>query len=98
MLTLAFDLPEKKYSDQQQVEFYTQLLSRLESLPGVVSAAAVTPLPLSGNDYSISFQIEGRPVPKSEEPSADIEIVTPNYFHTLNIPLLRDGTSRTTMI
>jgi predicted permease len=99
VLTLAFDLPEKKYSDQQQVEFYTQLLSRLQSLPGVASAAAVAPLPLSGNDYSISFQIEGRPVPRSEEPSADIKIVTPNYFHTLNIPLLsgRDFTDHDDM-
>ena len=88
VLTLTFDLPEKKYSDQQQVEFYKQLLPRLQSLPGVASVTAVTPLPLSGNNYTISFQIEGRPVPRSEEPSADITIATPNYFHTLNIPLL----------
>ena len=56
-------------------------------LPGVVSAAAVTPLPMSGNNSMITFQIEGRPVPKAEEPSADIKIVTPDYFHTFNIPI-----------
>lgn len=88
VLTLTFDLPEKKYSEQQQVEFYTQLLPRLQSLPGVASAAAVEPLPLSGNDITISFQIEGRPVPRSEEPSAEIKVATPNYFHTMNIPVL----------
>jgi predicted permease len=59
----------------------------LQALPGVVSAAGIEPLPLSGNDFTISFQIEGRPVPPSEEPSVEIKIATPNYFHTMNIPL-----------
>jgi putative ABC transport system permease protein len=89
VLTLTFDLPETKYNDQQQMDFYTQLVSRVGNLPGVVSAGAVTPLPLSGNNAMITFQIEGRPVPKSEEPSADIEIATPGFFKTLNIPMLR---------
>lgn len=96
VLTLTFDLPEKKYSEQQQIDFYTQLLSRLQALPGVVSGTSIAPLPLSGNDYVISFEIEGRPVPRSERPAADIKIATPNYFRTLNISLLsgRDFTER----
>jgi len=89
VLTLTFDLPDAKYNDQQQMDFYTQLVSRAGNLPGVVSAGAVTPLPLSGNNAMITFQIEGRPVPKSEEPSADIEIATPGFFKTLNIPMLQ---------
>jgi len=88
VLTLTFDLPSNKYSDQQQTDFYSQLLPRLRALPGVSTAGAVTPLPLSGNNAMISFEIEGRPVPKSEEPSADIETATPEFFHTFNIPLL----------
>jgi len=88
VLTLTFDLPDKKYSDQQQIDFYTQLLERLRTLPGVTSAAAVTPLPMSGGNAIITFQIEGRPVARSEQPSADIKIATPRYFHTLNIPLI----------
>jgi putative ABC transport system permease protein len=95
VLTLTFDLPQKKYSDKQQIDFYTQLLERLQSVPGVASAAAVTPLPLGGDNAIITFQIEGHPVPRAEEPSADIKVVTPNYFHTFNIPLLsgRDFTA-----
>jgi len=98
VLTLTFDLPDKKYSEQQQIEFYTQLLPRLQTIPGVVSAAEVTPLPMSGNGAIITFQIEGRPVPRAEEPSADIKVATPNYFHTMNIPLLsgRDFTEHDT--
>ncbi len=86
VLTLTFDLPEKKYSEQQQVDFYRQLLTRAEALPGVVSTAAVTPLPLSGGNAIITFQIDGHPVPKSEEPSADIKVISPNYFRTFAIP------------
>jgi predicted permease len=89
ILTLTFDLPETKYNDQQQMDFYTQLVSRAGNLPGVVSAGAVTPLPLSGNNAMVTFQIEGRPVPKSEEPSADIEIASPGFFKTMNIPMFR---------
>ncbi|HWG48974.1 MAG TPA: ABC transporter permease [Candidatus Acidoferrales bacterium] len=96
VLTVNFDLPDKKYNEQQQIQFYTQLLPRLQALPGVSSVAAVTPLPLSGQGSIITFEIEGRPVPKSDEPSADIKIITPNYFHTFNIPIVsgRDFTER----
>jgi putative ABC transport system permease protein len=96
VLTLTFDLPDKKYSDQQQVEFYNQLLARAKSLPGVVSAAAVTPMPFSGNDAVITFQIEGHEVPRSEAPSADIKISTPGYFRTMGMPVIsgRDFSER----
>ncbi|HET6933619.1 MAG TPA: ABC transporter permease [Candidatus Angelobacter sp.] len=96
VMTLTFDLPEKKYSEAQQVDFYTRLLERLRTVPGVSSAAAVAPLPLSGNGAIVTFQIEGRPVPRADEPSADIKVATPNYFHTMNIPLFsgRDFTER----
>jgi putative ABC transport system permease protein len=96
VLTVNFDLPDKKYNEQQQIQFYTQLLPRLQALPGVSSVAAVTPLPLSGQGSIITFEIEGRAVAKADEPSADIKIITPNYFHTFNIPLIsgRDFTER----
>jgi putative ABC transport system permease protein len=96
VLTINFDLPDKKYNEKQQIDFYTQLLPRLQALPGIASVAAVTPLPLSGNGSIITFEIEGRPVPKSDEPSADIKIITPNYFHTLSVPIIagRDFTQR----
>jgi len=88
VLTLTFDLPDKKYSDQQQVEFYNQLLARLRSLPGVVSASGVTPMPFSGGNAVITFQIDGHPVPRAEAPSADIKVSTPGYFHTFGIPVI----------
>jgi predicted permease len=96
ILTFDFDLPDAKYDEAKQVQFYQDLLPRLQALPGVTAASGITPLPLSGNNYSISFQIEGRPVPKADEPSAAFRVASPGYFQTMGIPMLngRDFTPR----
>jgi putative ABC transport system permease protein len=88
VLTFSFDLPDAKYNQEQQIQFYKDLLPRLRALPGVTSAAGLTPLPLSGDVYVISFQMEGHPVPKSEEPSADLRFSSPELLRTLGIPLI----------
>jgi putative ABC transport system permease protein len=44
---------------------------------------------LSGDRFSISFQIDGRPVSPKDEPSADVFISEPGYFRTMGIPLIR---------
>jgi len=89
VLTFTLGLPEVKYSTDNQARFYRDLLERLRTLPGVRSASAVMPLPLSGDRFSISFETEGRPVPKGEEPSADFFAIEPDYFNTMGIPLLK---------
>ena len=87
VLTFNFDLPEAKYNSDQQVLFFDELLRRLQHLPGVQSAAAVAPLPLSNNNLVITFQIEGRRVPAADEPFADLRYASPGYFHTIGIPI-----------
>ena len=87
VLTFNFELPDAKYKDDKQ-QFYQDMMPRLQALPGVTAAAGITPLPLSGNNYSISFQIEGRPVAAADEPSAAFRLSTPGYFQTMGIPVL----------
>ena len=91
VLTERIILPETKYpKDAPVAAFYKQLLERVNALPGVVSAGAVTPLPLTGEGWQTSFYIEGRPIPKpGEVPNSDYHLISPDYFRTLNIPLLR---------
>jgi putative ABC transport system permease protein len=96
VMTASLDLPDAKYSDPKKAEFFRELIPLLNALPGVQSAAAVFPLPMSGDEIRTSFQIEGRPVAKSDEPHTSIRGVTPNYFGTMRISLLqgRDFTER----
>jgi putative ABC transport system permease protein len=46
-------------------------------------------LPLSGDRFSISFQIEGREVAPKDEPSADIFFTGVGYFRTMGIPIVK---------
>jgi putative ABC transport system permease protein len=91
VLTARVQLPEARYpKEYQQAAFYEKLIERVRALPGVVSAAAASDLPLGGGNNGPLY-IEGQPVPKdawSGPPVRRCE-VTPGYFRTLGIPLLR---------
>jgi putative ABC transport system permease protein len=89
LLTFSFSLPEPPYTAPQEVAFYDQLLERMRALPGVQSAAGVWPLPLGGNNVTVSFNIEERPSPPPSRPSARMALITPGYFRTAGIPLLK---------
>jgi putative ABC transport system permease protein len=89
VLTFNAVLPEIKYSYDKQSQFFADLKTRLESSPGVQSASSIFPLPLSGDRFSISFQIEGRPVEPKDEPSADFFTTGVGYFRTMGIPLIK---------
>ena len=89
LLTYWFNLPDAQYNPTQQVVFYDQLLDRMRALPGVQSAAGVWPLPLGGDNATVSFNIEERPEGPSNRPSARMAFATPGYFSTAGIPLLK---------
>jgi len=88
VLTASLHLPDNAYDRQEKIEFYNQLLARLTALPGVQSAAAGWPLPLSNSDIGISFQIEGHPTAPGDAPSEAMSIVTADFFRTMRIPIL----------
>ncbi len=89
VLTFSVGIPEQQFSDEQRMEIDHRILQGLAATPGVQSATAGFPLPLSGGNISMSFRIEGRPVPAGEEPDARMSYVEPNFLKTLGIPLLR---------
>jgi putative ABC transport system permease protein len=89
VLTFVVGLPSVNYPERKQAQFFKDLTTRLQAVPGVRSASSVMPLPLSGNRYGISFQIDGRPVAKGDEPSADFFAITDGYFKTMEIPMLQ---------
>ena len=93
VLTLDVSVPDAHYNNSLTLQSYwEEELARLRGLPGVTSVAVVTPLPLSGDDFSSSFSVEGRSVPDKDEPSAEVRAATPDYFRTMAIPLRQGRT------
>jgi putative ABC transport system permease protein len=87
------DLPGTRYGKpEQSAQFFRDLLPRLNALPGVVAASAVIPLPLSEDRIGTTFQIEGRPVPRSEEPVTEFRCIGLDYFRTMRIPVIAGRT------
>jgi putative ABC transport system permease protein len=75
----------------------TRLLERLQTVPGVRSVAGSVYPPLTGN-YPMLFTIAGRTVANADDLTADFFPVTPNFFATMKIPVMRgrDFTDRDT--
>jgi len=93
LLAVQVYLPQTKYKDAaSRMRFYKEALGRIDGLPGVRSAAAVSALPMYpvGIDFALPFTIEGKAAPTNgEEPRADIRIATPRYFETMKIPMVK---------
>ena len=91
LLTAQIGLPRAQYAKPEQwISFYRQTLERMNALPGAQEAAVAVPLPLSDSYINLAFAIEGRlPRSRSEAPTADFVAISPNYFHVMQVPLLR---------
>ena len=91
MLTLSLFLNRAHYPEPQQLlNFYSPLLDRVKTLPGVQSVAAISTLPLSGNNTDTSFSIEGRPQPPPDQrPVAWVSSVSTDYFRTMEMQLVK---------
>jgi predicted permease len=91
VLTMRLVLPDAKYKNlAAQRTFYASLFARLRVLPGVEAVGGNNLLPFGGGGGSRSMLIEGQPVPPgAPHPEEQLRFVTPGYFATLRIPLLR---------
>lgn len=89
LLTFEIGLSETRYNNAGEIAFSDRLLETLRAIPGVRAAATGMPLPLEGRQMSVSFDIEERPAAVPDWHPSDIAIVTPGYFGTMGIPLLR---------
>jgi putative ABC transport system permease protein len=91
ILTMRLALPEARYnSNEKIINFYAQLIERVEALPGVASAAIGQNVPFDNSEWDSSFHLTGTPPNKlGEEPSAEINMISPHYFKVLRTTLLR---------
>jgi putative ABC transport system permease protein len=72
----------------QKGAFYRDLEEKLQSLPGIEGAGAISELPLSGQLNDNPFQIEGRVYAKGHHDDADFRQVTPGLLTALRVPLV----------
>jgi putative ABC transport system permease protein len=91
LLTFSLPIPVERFTQPEQITaLYRQLLERIEALPGITSTAASTGAPVLGTNWGMAFSIAGQPpVDRSARPSAGFTMVTPEYFQTFGIPIVK---------
>jgi predicted permease len=92
VLAVEVLLPSSRYPSDQRGKrdnFVSGVTDRLSRLPGAASVAVTNFLPLTGFWGITDFTVEGQAVRPDNKPSADNRLVTPGYFSTMGISLLR---------
>jgi putative ABC transport system permease protein len=91
VLTMEVQLPGTRYDVERRRGFFREAVAALRALPGVGGAAASNSLAVIGELRGGSwFHRFGTPeVPVPERPFAAVRVVTPGYFRTLGIPVVR---------
>ncbi len=93
LLTYQISLPGTTYDQQARSSFFMQLLEKIRTLPGVLSASADVTPPFSGVGSATDFSIVGEaPQAIGEAHGTGVRVVQPDYFHTMGIPLLSGRT------
>jgi predicted permease len=89
VLTFELALPSTDYPGaEDRARFHTELLDRIEAIPGVQVAGAVSLLPLWGFGALDPLMVEGQPIDPDEiPPIVEMRAATPGYFRALGVPL-----------
>jgi putative ABC transport system permease protein len=90
-MSAFLSLPPTVYkTDEQQAAFFTAAEDQLNNSSGITSVAFADSLPFSNQGGSSSFNIKGKAVaPNDPGPHGNIHLISPGYFTTLGIPLVR---------
>lgn len=90
VVMMELTLPTARYArPEQQSAFFSRVLERVGSLPGVDAAGLVTDPPLSGAGRQSGLRIADQAPPPGElPPLTDIEVISPGYFQALGVPLI----------
>jgi predicted permease len=93
LLTMALALPDRKYpTPDARAAFYQRLDERLAAL-GTIRAGAIASNTPFGGGPALRLHVEGRPTPAGEQPPQVTRLViTPRYFDTIGLPLVRGRT------
>lgn len=91
ILTFYLPVPQGRFKEAESISpYYQQLLEKIESVPGIETATVTTGLPLRGTGLGRAFRIAGAPpVDPGSRQSAGFQMVTPGYFETFGIRVIK---------
>lgn len=90
LVAATLSLPEDRYeSGTTRLAFEREAVERIRALPGVEAAAIANLLPYADGNWSLPFELEGEPLPAEQAHAANFRQVTPGFFRTLGISVLR---------
>jgi predicted permease len=88
LIGFAVDPPMNGYRPERSLDFYRRLRESLDALPGVESSSlAVMPV-LTGDEWDSSMAVEGFQHKATEAPDPHMQFISPDYFKTMNLPIL----------
>ncbi len=90
--TFFLSVPDSRPKDPAQINiYYQQMIASIKAVPGVADAAVSVGVPLEGANFGMPFTIAGQPdlADPSQRPGAGFDMITPDYFKTYSIPVLR---------
>ena len=89
IVTMDMSLPRTKYpAADRSARFYRELIERLRTVPGVQAAGAINAFPLMGGGPDGGLYFDGDPDPKRGVRFANYQVITPDYFAVLRIPVV----------
>ena len=90
VISMKVALPGRTYDSTATRNFIRAIEERARALPGAKTVALANFIPLDGSSYGFSFTIRGRPpIRPSDQPSTEVRQVTPDFFSTMGMPVLR---------
>jgi predicted permease len=89
VLIASYDLFTAGYSENKGAEFDRQLVAKLEALPRIQSVALSSRVPLGFGGGSTAVNPEGYVAQANESMETQVAIITPNYFQTMQVPIVK---------
>ena len=91
LLTFNVAIPRAKYqSDTAQIQYWDRAIETMKAIPGVRSVGMTSTMPFTDDWSTGSFAVEGyQPPPDTPAPWGDQRIVSPGFFTTLKVPLIK---------
>jgi len=91
VLSFQLPVPENRLTSPDQIRlYYRQMIDRIEAVPGIRRAAAMTGIPTRGSMIGRRFSIVGQPaVSSSQRSGASLMMVTPGYVEALGIQITK---------